>query len=174
MLVHAAGAYLLSLINLHHDINHEHGHRLQHISHTLWGIRNSSSGFCQISSRLSTFSSKLFVSIPRVYANAMYPREKSQPSELPYEELTNTENETHPRQSTRSTTVYSLLVSALVASFFFGLPNHCHHALSTHFAPKPVTVEQRVKSILSHTPLIGKFISPSLRLLKRYGSLTLT
>lgn len=90
----------------------------------------------------------------------MYPHEKGQPYEASCEGLADTRDETRPRPSTRSRIISLLFVSIVVTSLFFRAPHHCLHALSAHFTPKPLTIEQRVKNILSTTPLIGKFLFP--------------
>lgn len=90
-------------------------------------------------------------------ASVMYPHEKSQPYEQPYEGLPDTRDEPHPRPSTRKRIMSLCFVSIIVTSLFFRAPNHCLHALTNKLTPKPFTVEQRVKNILSTTPLIGKF-----------------
>lgn len=76
--------------------------------------------------------------------------------------LSDKEPPQRPKLLARIVTV--AFIGLLCTSVLSRLP-HCHHAISKLLAPaQPLTVDQRAKSILTHTPLIGEHnISPPAR-----------
>lgn len=93
----------------------------------------------------------------------MYPHEKGQPAHTaqPYEEVAYKRNDTGSSSilSNKTTTrprlaLSCLFVSLVILGTLFRLPHHCIHAVANKYPPKVLTIEQRVKNILSTTPLI--------------------
>lgn len=84
----------------------------------------------------------------------MYPHEKGQP----YEDDQVTRDEARPPSSTASRTrrslPYLLFFAFLLLEILFKLPHHCLDAVKNRVSPKVLTVEERVKEILTFTPLI--------------------
>ena len=85
-------------------------------------------------------------------ATAMYPHEKGQP----YEHVLDKRDNARPSSSTgpRARPLSWLLLSIIVLSFLFKLPHHCLHSVRDRLPSKALTVEERVKEILTFTPLI--------------------
>lgn len=94
----------------------------------------------------------------------MYPHEKGQPAHTaqPYEEeafykrndagsssIPSSKATTRPRLA-----LSCLFVSLIVLGTLFRLPHHCLHAVAGSHPPKLLTIDDRVKTILSTTPLI--------------------
>lgn len=85
----------------------------------------------------------------------MYPREKGQP----YEEGLVKRDDARPSSSTginniRSRILPFLLLSVILVGTLCKLPHQCLHAVKNRLLPDVLTVEERVKEILTHTPLI--------------------
>lgn len=85
----------------------------------------------------------------------MYPYEKVQPYKAaPGPDLASID---HRRDDSRRAwsarpRVVTLFFTAIALSLFLKVFHHCNHASPA----VPLTVDQRVKNILSNTPLIGK------------------
>lgn len=84
----------------------------------------------------------------------MYPHEKGQS----YEDVPAKHND-HQRIPSTRFRIVSLLLVSLVFGAIFRASHHCIHRFSNRHPPRPLTIEERVKNILSTTPLIG--IPPS-------------
>lgn len=80
----------------------------------------------------------------------MYPHEKGQP----YEDVPVKRDDARRLPSVRSRFAGLFFVS-LILSAIFRVSQHCIHA-SPKSPPTPLTIEGRVKNILSTTPLIGE------------------
>lgn len=81
---------------------------------------------------------------------SLYPDEKSQP----YEDIPGSRDDP-PRPSTTRSRIASLFFVSLLLSALVRVSHYCLHA-SSRTPPRPLTIEGRVKNILSTTPLIGK------------------
>lgn len=84
----------------------------------------------------------------------------SQKKGQPYEDLPDTRDEPQHRPSPRSRMVPLVFVSLILTGLLFKVSHHCMHAVSSHLKPEPLTIEHRVRDILSTTPLIGIYFIP--------------
>lgn len=84
----------------------------------------------------------------------MYAHEKGQPAHTaqPYEHVNYKRDDAGPPRPRLA--LSCLFVSLIIIGTLFKLPHHCLHAVGNHYPSKLLTVEQRVKKILSTTPLI--------------------
>lgn len=86
----------------------------------------------------------------------MYLHEKSQP----YEDGLDKRDDARPSSSSSTTTstrtrsLSCFLLFVIVLGTLFRLPHHCLDAVRNKLPPKVLTVEERVKEILTYTPLI--------------------
>lgn len=89
----------------------------------------------------------------------MDPHEKAQHAGQPYEHVLGSRDYIRPKPHAPSRIIALLALLLVSISVIFRLPHHCVHALSEKWSPKPLTIEGRVKNILSTTPLIGGYPS---------------
>lgn len=82
----------------------------------------------------------------------MYIKEKNNREKL----LPDTPEEPHQRPRLISRIVALAFVCLIGTNLLYRVP-HCYHAISNLSAPpEPLTIDQRAKNVLTHTPLIGK------------------
>ncbi|KAK2602501.1 hypothetical protein N8I77_009028 [Diaporthe amygdali] len=79
----------------------------------------------------------------------MHPHEKHQPYELALDKRDDTR-----RSSGMRTRLLACFLAVAGLSTLFRLPHYCYHAVSSTIPHKALTIEGRVKDILSFTPLI--------------------